>query len=249
MGLPIAVFTIIAAATLATSFISGILGMAGGMILMGVLLACLTVPQAMALHGITQAASNGWRAAMLFSHIDWRVVRGYLCGAAIAVGAFALARVVLDKATAFVVLGLMPFATLLLPSRLKLDVRRRGHSFACGLACMALSLTAGIAGPILDVFFVRSAMSRHAVVATKAFSQSVSHVVKATYFGVLLAGADGVAFPVAAAMIATAFAGTQLSKPVLARLTDESFRSWTRWTVMGCGAVYLASGIVSLVHA
>ena len=79
MGLPIAVFTIIAAATLATSFISGILGMAGGMILMGVLLACLTVPQAMALHGITQAASNGWRAAMLFGHIDWRVVRGGRC--------------------------------------------------------------------------------------------------------------------------------------------------------------------------
>lgn len=249
MGLPLAVFSLIAAATLATSFISGILGMAGGMILLGVLLACLTVPQAMALHGITQAASNGWRAAMLFRHIDWRIVRGYLYGAAIAVGLFAVAHVVLDKATAFVVLGLMPFATLLLPSSLRLDVQKRGHSFACGLLCMALSLTAGIAGPILDVFFVRSAMSRHAVVATKAFSQSVSHIVKANYFGALLTTAGGVAFPVAAAMIATAFLGTQLSKPVLARLSDGSFRSWTRWTVMGCGAVYLASGILGLVHA
>ncbi len=249
MGLPIAVFTIIAAATLATSFVSGILGMAGGMIPMGVLLACLTVPHAMALPALTQAASNGWRAAMLFGHIDWRVVRGYLCGAAIAVALFTVARIVLSKATAFVVLGLMPFATLLLPPRLKLDVQKRGHSFACGLACMALSLTAGIAGPILDVFFVRSKMSRHAVVATKAFSQSVSHVVKATYFGVLLASADGIAFPVAAAMIATAFVGTQLSKPVLARLTDDSFCAWTRWTVMGCGAVYLVSGIMAFVHA
>lgn len=244
-----AVLAILAVSALVTSFISGILGMAGGMILMGVLLACLTVPQAMALHGITQAASNGWRAAMLFGHIDWRVVRGYLCGAAIAVGLFLVARIVLSKPTAFVVLGLMPFATLLLPPRLKLDVQKRGHSFACGLLCMALSLTAGIAGPILDVFFVRSKMSRHAVVATKAFSQSVSHVVKATYFGALLASANGVAFPVAAAMIGTAFVGTQLSKPVLARLTDDSFRAWTRWTVMGCGAIYLASGIIAFVHA
>src|SRR5690242_1273717 len=48
-------------ATLVTSFISGILGMAGGMILMGVLLASLTVPAAMLLHGITQFSANGWR--------------------------------------------------------------------------------------------------------------------------------------------------------------------------------------------
>ena len=34
--------------------------------------------------------------------------------------------------------------------------------FACGAICTALSLTAGVSGPILDVFFVRSKMSRHA---------------------------------------------------------------------------------------
>ena len=35
----------------ATSFLSGIFGMAGGMILMGLLLALFSVPEAMALHG------------------------------------------------------------------------------------------------------------------------------------------------------------------------------------------------------
>ena len=51
-----------AAAVLFTSFLSGIFGMAGGMILMGLLLAMLPVATAMLLHGITQLASNGWRA-------------------------------------------------------------------------------------------------------------------------------------------------------------------------------------------
>ena len=46
----LAVLAALAVSALATSFISGILGMAGGMILMGVLLALLTVPQAMVLH-------------------------------------------------------------------------------------------------------------------------------------------------------------------------------------------------------
>ena len=48
------IFACIAVAVLITSFISGILGMAGGMILMGVLLALLPLPTAMVLHGVTQ---------------------------------------------------------------------------------------------------------------------------------------------------------------------------------------------------
>ena len=59
------VFSVLAFSTLVTSFISGILGMAGGMILMGVLLALLPLPAAMMLHGISQFASNGGRAFML----------------------------------------------------------------------------------------------------------------------------------------------------------------------------------------
>ena len=51
-----------AAAVLFTAFLSGIFGMAGGMILLGLLLAMLPLAQAMLLHGITQLASNGWRA-------------------------------------------------------------------------------------------------------------------------------------------------------------------------------------------
>ena len=55
--------SVIAVASLVTSFISGILGMAGGMILMGVLLALLPLPAAMLLHGISQLTANGWRAS------------------------------------------------------------------------------------------------------------------------------------------------------------------------------------------
>ena len=46
----------------ATSFLSGIFGMAGGLILIGVLLTLMPLPAAMVLHAITQMASNGWRA-------------------------------------------------------------------------------------------------------------------------------------------------------------------------------------------
>lgn len=244
--LPLLAF--LGAVSLVTSFISGVLGMAGGMILMGVLLAVLPVAAALTLHGITQFASNGWRALVLRDAIRWRIFGVYAVGAALAVGAFALLRVVLDKPSAFIALGLTPFIALALPERLHLNVERRGHAFGCGLVCTGLSLTAGVAGPVLDTFFVRSRMSRHAVVATKAATQSLTHAIKVAYFGSLTVEAGKVDMVAAGLMVALAFVGTTVSRRVLERMTDASFRTWTAWTVRALGVAYLAWGVTALLR-
>ncbi len=238
------VFSILGASTLVTSFISGILGMAGGMILMGVLLALLSLPAAMMLHGISQLAANGWRALMLRKEIDWRVIRGYCAGAALALAVFMLLQLVVAKPVALIAMGLTPFVALVLPERLHLNVERPWHPFACGVVCLTFNLTAGIAGPLLDIFFVRSKMTRQVVVATKAATQALSHVVKVAYFGGVIALGTGEITPaLAATMVILAFIGTTLSRKVLDRLSDASFRQWTRWTVMSLGFMYLVSGL------
>lgn len=232
-----------------TSFISGILGMAGGLILMGILLALMPVPAAMMLHGITQLASNGWRAFLWRPHVDWRVFRGYLWGSLAMLALFGIFQFVVGKPVVLIVMGLTPFLALLLPQSLHLNVERRGHPAACGAVCTALSLTAGVSGPILDVFFVRSKMTRHAVVATKATTQSLSHILKIAYFGGILAVGRGVVEPwLGAMMVLLAFAGTTLSARVLEKMSDASFRRWTQRVVMAIGVSYLASGILMLVR-
>jgi len=244
---PVLALSLIAAASLITSFISGILGMAGGMILMGVLLALLPLPAAMMLHGVSQLSANGWRALMLRREINWRVFRGLALGSFAALALFATLQLVVDKAIALVAMGLMPFVGLALPEKLHLNVERRGQSFACGVVCTVIALMAGISGPILDVFFVRARMSRHQVVATKAASQSLGHLLKICYFGgiVSVAGAT-VELATAAIVVFLALVGTALSRPVLERMSDGSFRLWTRWTVMTIGAFYLATGLIAL---
>lgn len=247
----LAVVSVLAVSALATSFVSGILGMAGGMILMGILLALLTVPQAMVLHGVTQLASNGWRAILWRRSIDWRVFRGNACGTAVALAVFATVQLVVAKPIAFIVLGLTPFVALALPRDMALDVKKRGQPFACGLVCSSLSLVGGVSGPLLDVFFVRSDMDRRAVVATKASIQALGHLVKIGYFTALVAAAQrgSVDLWLCAFMVVLAITGTTLSRRVLEMLTDASFRQWTRWTVMTTGVVYLASGAWLLARA
>ena len=246
---PILSFAILGASSLVTSFISGILGMAGGMILMGVLLAMLPLPVAMMLHGITQLASNGWRALLWREKVDWRVFLGYFYGAFTMLAIFTVGKFVVSKPVALIVMGLTPFIALLLPEKWHLNVERKGQPYACGFVCSALALMAGVSGPILDIFFVRSKMGRHAVVATKAMTQSFSHVSKIIYFGAFAAVEGTEVNPwLGGMMVLLAFTGTSLSRHVLERMNDRSFRLWTRWTVMTLGLFYLASGAWSLLR-
>ena len=73
--------SVLCLAMVGTSFLSGIFGMAGGMILVGILLVLLPVPDAMMLHGVTQMASNGWRGLLWWRHVRWRAVGAYVSAA------------------------------------------------------------------------------------------------------------------------------------------------------------------------
>lgn len=63
------ILLLLAIVTLASSFLSGVFGMAGGMVLLGVMLSVLDVAPAMLLFSATQTASNGWRAVLWREHV------------------------------------------------------------------------------------------------------------------------------------------------------------------------------------
>ncbi|HVO89385.1 MAG TPA: sulfite exporter TauE/SafE family protein [Casimicrobiaceae bacterium] len=233
-----------------TSFLSGIFGMAGGMVLMGILLAIMPLAMAMTLHAITQMASNGWRAWLWREHIRWRPVAAYASGAAVAVGAFALYAMQPSKAQALLILGLTPLAGLLLPRQARLNAMRPAHGVACGAVCMSLQLLAGVSGPMLDVFYVHSGLDRRAIVATKATVQTMGHALKLAYFGTLLA-LDGEALsPILAAMtVLVALGGTHASRTVLDRMSDTQFLTWSRRLIVVVAGAYLAQGTFLLARA
>ena len=234
-----------AALVLATSFIAGVFGMAGGMILMGGLLLLLPVPSAMVLHGLTQMTANGWRATLWRRHIDVRIVARYGLGLLAAAALFSSLSLVPDERVVFLFLGLVPFVPLVLPDRHVPQAGKRWGAETCGFVCTALQFLSGVSGPMLDVFFVRSAMDRRVVVATKAACQVITHIAKLIYFGVLIGGVTAAVFEplVLSLAIGMAVLGTTLSRSVLERLTDAGFRRYTQWIVMAIGAVYLVRGI------
>lgn len=245
-----AVLAIIGVTILATSFISGIFGMAGGLILLGVLLLFLEVAPAMVLFGTIQTAANGWRATLWLRYVDWGIVWRYLVGSTVMFLGMRLVAFMPSKAAIYLGLGLIPFAANLLPKSLTPDITRPGAPYFCGAFILVLQLLAGAAGHILDIFFQKSALDRKTIVATKAVTQVAGHGYRIAYFGTFEAAFDtSLPWWAYAAGIALAVIGTTLAGFVLQRITDADFRTWSKRVVTAIALTYLARAAWLLMPA
>ena len=229
---------------LGTSFLSGIFGMAGGLILLGVLLMFMDVVPAMILFGIIQMGANGWRALLWRAHVRWDLVGRYLVGATAAFLVMRLVAFVPDKALLYIGLGVLPFAAEMLPARYWPNISKPWGPQICGVLIMVLQLMAGAAGHILDMFFQRSPLDRRGIVATKAVCQTTAHLYRVAYFGSLASTFEGhVPLWAILSALVLAFTGTTLAAKVLERMTDADFRAWSRRIVHAVAATFLVRGL------
>jgi uncharacterized membrane protein YfcA len=236
------------AAMVGTSFLSGIFGMAGGLILVGILLALLPLQDAMVLHGVTQMASNGWRGLLWFRHTRWRTVAAYALGCAVALALWSFGRYVPDKPMALLLLGLTPFAARLVPESLRPDPESATHGALYGVLCMSLMLLTGVTGPLLDTFFLGGSgkLDRREIVASKATCMVFGHAVKLVYFGGVIDQTGSVDPIMAGLAIAASMTGTSLAVRVLEALTDHQFRVWANRIITTICSYYVLHGSVLL---
>jgi hypothetical protein len=96
----------------------------------------------------------------------------------------------------------------------------------------------GVGGLFLDIFFQKSMLDRKTTVATKAVTQTFSHVMRAAYFGSFGSAHDVLSWPTLAA-VALAVAATSVTPYVIERMTDHGFRQWTRLVIYAISSVYL----------
>ena len=147
-----------------------------------------------------------------------------------------------SKPLLFLLLGLVPMLVWLPKNWLQLDASKTPHALTSGFLVTALNLSAGVAGPLLDIFFVRTDLNRHQIVATKAATQVFSHLAKIIVYGapLLAVGSSGVPpWWVFALAIPASMLGTTVGGWVLDRLSDANFKRWTAWIVTAIGLFYL----------
>jgi len=140
MSLYAGLFLIVAA--FFTAALSGVFGMAGGLMLKGAIALVLPVSATFVTHGLLQLVANGWRAILHRRHLAWRIVAIYAAGALAAGLIMAAIAVEPTKATLFLLMGIVP-GILWIPQRwMRLDAGRIPDALLCGLSVTGLNLTA-----------------------------------------------------------------------------------------------------------
>ena len=209
------VYLVILASVFATSLLSGILGMAGGMILMAILVTTLSVANAMMLHGAVQATANGARAVLLRHHIKWHLLPPYTLGAALSVALFATLALVPDAGVVLILVGLFPWLGLISERLRGLDVTRPATTVLCGFAVTSAQLLAGASGPLLDVFYLSAPLNRQEIVANKAVTQTLGHILKIIYYGLIVAVSTTLPSALLLLALPIAIAGTRAGTALL----------------------------------
>ena len=237
----LATFAILGGTIVTSSFISGVFGMAGGMVLLGVLLVYFDVATGMILFSIIQLAANGWRALHWRQYVRWPIFWWYAVGGT---AAFALMRwiaYVPDKAVVYILLGLTPFMVEVLPGRMQPSIEWKHIPLLTGFFTTIVQFMAGVGGLFFDLFFQKSSLDRKTTNATKAITQTYSHILRAGYFG-SLAGFGDLHVQVWGPAVLLALVGAIAAPFVLERMTDDGFRRWTKVIVFTLAVVYLVRG-------
>jgi len=221
------VLAILSAAALATSVLSAIVGMAGGIVLLAVMLLFFEPLLAIPLHGIVQLVSNTSRTFIQRRHVDvsivWRyslllIPTGY-------VGYLLLRSLPPDTARAaigaFVLLATWAPSWLLIgthPERLE---RSRRFVLLGGVVGL-LNTTIGATGPLLAPFFLNLGLDRRELIGTKAACQGLGHLAKLVIFGSMGFAFLDYAGPLAW-LCGAVVVGTWLGSQILGHVSEESF--------------------------
>jgi uncharacterized membrane protein YfcA len=211
-----------------TAMLSGMLGVAGGMILLSVMLLYLEPAATIPLHAAIQLVSNGSRVVIQRRHIDWRIAGHYsvLLLPAGWLGLLLLLRLPPDTTTlligAFVLLATWRSSWLLLGTHP--EAVRPGRRFLLlGGVVGALNPIVGATGPLVAPFFLNLGIARQAVVGTAAACQALGHLAKVLLF----TGVAGFALvehaPLLAGLSALVVLGTWCGSRLLDHVDERAF--------------------------
>ena len=254
-----ALFVLIILCVLLTSIMSGVLGMAGGMVLMAVLITSLSVASAMLLHGVIQATSNGSRAWFLRTHISWQIMPIYFLGSMLSLALFSIFTFVPEPGIVLILVGAFAWLARMSKRLGGLDITQPKTTLSSGFVVTTAQLLAGASGPLLDVFYLNSPMSRQAIVANKALTQTLGHLLKILYYGLILGALgtdliDGieqtspmVPWWVFVGGIVMATLGARIGTQLLTYWNDAGFQKVSQFIILGIATYCIIQGVYLLI--
>jgi uncharacterized membrane protein YfcA len=137
----------------------------------------------------------------------------------------------------------------MLPKSFNLDIERPKIAFLSGLVVTLTQMLAGASGPVLDIFYLQSKLTKEEILGTKAVTQTFGHILKLIYYGSLMMSAgNNLNSWLITTVIVAALLGNFLGSLIVKRISDTQFKIAGRYIVLVIGAIYLAKGLSELLR-
>jgi len=239
------------AIAVATSIVSGVMGLAGGMMLLAAMLHWMDPLVAIPVHGIVQLVSNGSRAWFQRAHVRWDAVWRFswpLLPAG-AVGLWLLRAI--PPAGGRLAIGAFVLVATWVPRPLQLGARagagrdpRRALPLGGALVGF-VSTTVGATGPLLAPFILALGLAPPATVGTLAACQVFQHASKIALFGATGFEFRRFALP-ALGLCAAAVVGSAIGARLLDHLPERAFRYTVKLVLTALALQILLEAALSL---
>ena len=222
-------------AAFATSILSAVIGMGGGITLLGIM--AILIPEGymvVALHGVIQVVSNSTRTAVYRQHVHREILRQFSMGVIPGLGCAAL-----------IVFGLIQYFDITSASEFKVDflkpligiyilwflyLRKKTKLtsdslfFWMGGLSGLVTVFIGASGPLIAPFFIDRDLTKENIIATKAACQAMGHLGKMPIF-IIFFGVDYLQqWPVLLPLVVAVYFGTRIGKKLLGSLSPDLFK-------------------------
>tara|TARA_R110000868_G_scaffold209490_3_gene459303 strand:- start:581 stop:1324 length:744 start_codon:yes stop_codon:yes gene_type:complete len=217
-----AILLIIAA--FGTSIISATVGMAGGTVLLSVMLLFLTPQFALPIHAANQLISNFRRCWLLRTNIHWQFFYRFCFGAIIGnIASTWLLQTALDLKHGTIFIAAIILYSVFKPKKLPSFVPKENGFMLVGLLIGFAGMFIGATGLILGTCFIRDDMDKEHILATQGAMQTFNHLGK--ILGFLWLGFNYIPWilPLGAMMLASFF-GTTYGVSLVRKIPDHIFR-------------------------
>jgi uncharacterized membrane protein YfcA len=237
--------------------ISAILGMAGGMLMLAVILCFMSHGEAIPTHAAVQIASNGTRVLSFLGNVDrsavGRFVLGMIPGSLIGMLLlWLLGAPEQSEPYLKTLVGVYILLATWIPHP-KGDGASTGKWWdfpLMGLAAGTAALTVGAVGPLIAPLFARRGFVKERLIATKAVCQLTTHAMKIPAF-ILLRDLDfGKLGGIALVMVLMVIPGTLIGKRLLKGIAERHFKIAFRAALTVAGLkVLILDGAYALLSA
>jgi uncharacterized protein len=218
-----------------SSIVSGVIGLAGGTILISFMTFFLPVQSIVPIHGCIQLASNSSRAYFLRENVNKKIIINFVPG--LFVGSIAsryILKFISSPDTFYYFLVVIIFLAVFRPKKLRFKTPTPLFSLV-GFITGSISPLTGAVGPFLAPFMLGANLEKKELVATKAVLQTFTHSFKIIVF--ISLGFDFISnLLIILAASACTIIGSKIGTTALGKLSDKRFNILFKVFLLGAAA-------------